>query len=110
MEDCSIFADGMQESPNNKMIGRYYADFIRSQHCVIEMSEPCVAVVPFVHSGMDKVLPPGTSFPRVGQRVRIAIGKPINFEDLAYQAKVRNECMSVEAQSVVKLWPLLLPV
>ena len=44
---------------------------------------PCwSAVVPFVHSGMDQVLPKGSACPRVGQKIKVLVGEPIAFADL----------------------------
>ncbi|XP_031473329.1 uncharacterized protein LOC116245873 [Nymphaea colorata] len=39
-------------------------------------------VVPFIHSGMQEVMPIGSSFPKVGKQVTVVIGDPIRFDDL----------------------------
>ncbi|XP_020086443.1 uncharacterized protein LOC109708918 [Ananas comosus] len=39
-------------------------------------------VVPFVHTGMQNIMPIGTHFPKTGKRVIVVIGDPINFTDL----------------------------
>ncbi|KAI3707749.1 hypothetical protein L2E82_36543 [Cichorium intybus] len=39
-------------------------------------------VVPFVHAGMQEIMPIGASFPRVGKTVTVLVGDPIDFEDL----------------------------
>ncbi|KAK4850504.1 hypothetical protein QYF36_007292 [Acer negundo] len=39
-------------------------------------------VVPFVHSGMQEIMPVGASFPRIGKTVTVVIGDPIEFDDL----------------------------
>jgi monolysocardiolipin acyltransferase len=38
-------------------------------------------VVPVYHQGMEKVLPIGRGIPRIGNEIRIVIGKPIMFHD-----------------------------
>ncbi len=40
------------------------------------------AVLPFVHTGMQNIIPLGTMRPRTGQSVRVLIGEPIYFNDL----------------------------
>lgn len=45
------------------------------------VSFPC-AVVPFVHSGMEQVLPKGSAFPKVGQSIRVLVGEPVAVADL----------------------------
>ncbi|KAK7337744.1 hypothetical protein VNO77_18331 [Canavalia gladiata] len=39
-------------------------------------------VVPFVHTGMQEIMPVGANFPRIGKMVTVLIGDPINFEDI----------------------------
>ncbi|XP_042051970.1 tafazzin-like [Salvia splendens] len=39
-------------------------------------------VVPFVHTGMQEVMPVGAMFPRVGKTVTVIVGDPISFDDL----------------------------
>ncbi|KAK1582507.1 hypothetical protein Q3G72_015714 [Acer saccharum] len=39
-------------------------------------------VVPFVHSGMQEIMPVGASLPRIGKTVTVVIGDPIEFDDL----------------------------
>ncbi|KAK4381811.1 hypothetical protein Sango_2932200 [Sesamum angolense] len=39
-------------------------------------------VVPFVHTGMQDVMPVGAKFPRIGKTVTILVGDPISFDDL----------------------------
>ncbi|CAN6457269.1 unnamed protein product [Victoria cruziana] len=41
-------------------------------------------VVPFIHSGMQDVMPLGSSFPKVGKQVTVVIGDPIQFDDLLF--------------------------
>ncbi|GMG99739.1 hypothetical protein Nepgr_001579 [Nepenthes gracilis] len=39
-------------------------------------------VVPFVHTGMQEIVPIGATFPRIGKTVTVLIGDPISFDDL----------------------------
>ncbi|XP_059652400.1 uncharacterized protein LOC132299663 [Cornus florida] len=39
-------------------------------------------VVPFVHTGMQEIMPIGATFPRIGKTVTVLIGDPIHFDDL----------------------------
>ncbi|RWR76528.1 tafazzin [Cinnamomum micranthum f. kanehirae] len=39
-------------------------------------------VIPFVHTGMQEVMPIGSKFPKIGKRVTVLIGDPIPFDDL----------------------------
>ena len=44
------------------------------------------AVVPFVHSGMEQVLPKGSALPKPGQSIRVLVGEPIAVADLQQTA------------------------
>ena len=46
------------------------------------ISETHPNVVPVTIEGMDRVLPIGARFPRIGQRISIYFGRPICFADL----------------------------
>ncbi|CAO2832819.1 unnamed protein product [Amaranthus hypochondriacus] len=39
-------------------------------------------VVPFVHTGMQEIMPIGANFPRIGKIVTVLIGDPVEFDDL----------------------------
>ncbi|XP_020213494.1 N-acylphosphatidylethanolamine synthase [Cajanus cajan] len=39
-------------------------------------------VIPFVHTGMQEIMPIGANFPRIGKMVTVLIGDPINFDDI----------------------------
>lgn len=55
------------------------------QHIFTEL---CMhAVVPFVHSGMDAVVPRGSALPRPGRSVRLLVGDPIPVADLMRAAE-----------------------
>ncbi len=40
------------------------------------------AVVPFVHSGMEQVLPKGAAVPKAGRSIRVLVGEPVAVADL----------------------------
>ncbi|MBT3231837.1 MAG: 1-acyl-sn-glycerol-3-phosphate acyltransferase [Calditrichaeota bacterium] len=42
--------------------------------------ESNATVIPVYHQGLEGVLPIGTSIPRIGKDIRIAVGEPMNFE------------------------------
>ncbi|KIZ00923.1 putative lysophosphatidylcholineacyltransferase [Monoraphidium neglectum] len=43
-------------------------------------------VVPFVHSGMQELMPRGALLPRAGKEVRVLVGEPIEVQDLLTSA------------------------
>lgn len=47
-------------------------------------------VVPFVHTGMQDVMPIGANFPRIGQAVTVLIGDPIHFDDLLNEEQTQH--------------------
>ncbi|XP_062084824.1 uncharacterized protein LOC133790978 [Humulus lupulus] len=48
-------------------------------------------VVPFVHSGMQEIMPVGANLPRIGKTVTVLIGDPIHFDDLLDAEGVKGE-------------------
>ncbi|GAY57441.1 hypothetical protein CUMW_179480 [Citrus unshiu] len=46
-------------------------------------------VVPFVHTGMQEVMPIGATFPRIGKTVTVLIGDPIEFDDLVDEEQTK---------------------
>lgn len=67
-----IFPEGTRSRSGN--IGTAKAGVGR---IVCETNAP---VVPVYHQGLEGVLPIGTTFPRIGKDIRIAIGEPIYFD------------------------------
>lgn len=43
-------------------------------------------IVPFVHSGMEKIMPKGSALPKLGQELKVLIGEPIPVDDLLVAA------------------------
>ncbi|GAV70632.1 Acyltransferase domain-containing protein [Cephalotus follicularis] len=47
-------------------------------------------VIPFVHTGMQEIMPIGANFPRVGKTVTVLVGDPIRFDDLVSADRMEN--------------------
>ncbi|KAI4349951.1 hypothetical protein L6164_010490 [Bauhinia variegata] len=47
-------------------------------------------VVPFVHTGMQDIMPIGANVPRIGKTVTVIIGNPISFDDLNNMEKTKD--------------------
>jgi 1-acyl-sn-glycerol-3-phosphate acyltransferase len=52
-------------------------------------------VIPVTITGMDRVLPIGALIPRVGNRVSVYFGRPIDYSDLADQPRSRETAQRV---------------
>uniref|UniRef100_A0A803Q088 Tafazzin family protein n=1 Tax=Cannabis sativa TaxID=3483 RepID=A0A803Q088_CANSA len=48
-------------------------------------------VLPFVHSGMQEIMPVGANLPRIGKTVTVLIGDPIHFDDLLDAEGAKSE-------------------
>ncbi|PON52088.1 Tafazzin [Trema orientale] len=48
-------------------------------------------VVPFVHTGMQEIMPVGANLPRIGKTVTVLIGDPIHFDDLLNADGAKSE-------------------
>lgn len=57
--------------------------------------ESGATVIPVTITGMDEVLPIGSWFPRVGKRVAVYFGKPIDYSDLADEPRSRETAQRV---------------
>jgi len=69
--------------PVRKGVGRLVA-------AAAEGSQHAPLVVPFVHSGMEGVMPVGSSLPAFDGKVRVVVGEPIRVDDLLAAAKVQG--------------------
>ncbi|KAF9681560.1 hypothetical protein SADUNF_Sadunf05G0014300 [Salix dunnii] len=47
-------------------------------------------VIPFVHTGMQEIMPIGATLPRIGKRVTVLLGDPIQFDDILDAEGVEN--------------------
>ncbi|GAX79696.1 hypothetical protein CEUSTIGMA_g7137.t1 [Chlamydomonas eustigma] len=54
---------------------------------VAACGETLPLVVPFVHNGMDEVMPRGKALPNIGKKVRVLVGPPIPVEDILNTAR-----------------------
>mmetsp|Transcript_36194 Transcript_36194/g.58486 ORF Transcript_36194/g.58486 Transcript_36194/m.58486 type:complete len:355 (+) Transcript_36194:48-1112(+) len=75
--------------PLKKGVGKLVAD-----------ADPPPIVVPFYHDGMEDVLPLKHAIPRIGQKVFVAIGEPIEFSDLLQRHRVAGSPPSVIYRAV----------
>jgi len=46
-------------------------------------------VIPFVHRGMQNIMPLGATLPRIGKQLTVMVGEPISFDDLIQQYKTQ---------------------
>lgn len=58
--------------------------------------ETGAAVVPMYHQGLERVLPIGSGIPRIGRKIRVAIGEPLFFNE---ELSMKNE---------VQAWQLII--
>ncbi|XP_077226315.1 phospholipid/glycerol acyltransferase family protein isoform X2 [Tasmannia lanceolata] len=73
-----IFPEGSRSRDG----GRTIASAKRGVGRLVMDADNLPLVVPFVHTGMQEIMPIGTHFPRIGKRVTVLIGEPIHFDDL----------------------------
>lgn len=62
---------GKTIAPAKRGVGRFVMD-----------ADSLPVVIPFVHTGMQDIMPVGKRIPRAGKRVIVVVGDPINFDDL----------------------------
>ncbi|XP_024963860.1 tafazzin [Cynara cardunculus var. scolymus] len=73
-----IFPEGSRSRDGGKTMGSVKRGAAR----LILDADNAPMVVPFVHAGMQEIMPIGATFPRVGKMVTILVGDPIDFKDL----------------------------
>lgn len=73
-----IFPEGSRSRDGGKTIGSSKRGIGR----LVLDTDNTPMVVPFVHTGMQEVMPIGAKFPRVGKTVTVLIGDPIEFNDI----------------------------
>ncbi|XP_068663655.1 uncharacterized protein [Aristolochia californica] len=74
-----IFPEGSRSRDGGRTIGSAKRGVGR----LVMDADKIPIVVPFVHTGMQHVMPIGSSFPRIGKKVTVVIGDPIYLDDLA---------------------------
>ncbi|KAJ0015265.1 hypothetical protein Pint_19774 [Pistacia integerrima] len=81
-----IFPEGSRSRDGGKTIGSSKRGVGR----LVLDADNVPMVVPFVHTGMQEVMPIGATFPRIGKTVTVLIGDPIEFDDLLNEEQVEN--------------------
>lgn len=65
-------------------------------------------ILPFYHSGMEKILPVGAILPRVGKKVKIVFGEPILFDEELYKNILKENSIDTsntrESVQVITDW------
>ncbi|KAH6805815.1 Phospholipid/glycerol acyltransferase family protein [Perilla frutescens var. frutescens] len=81
-----IFPEGSRSRDGGKTMGPAKRGIGR----LILDADNTPVVVPFVHTGMQEVMPVGAKFPRVGKTVTVLVGDPISFDDLISEEVDKN--------------------
>ncbi|XP_072985266.1 uncharacterized protein [Typha latifolia] len=75
-----IFPEGSRSRDGGRTIGSAKRGVGR----LVMDADSIPMVVPFVHTGMQDIMPIGARFPKIGQRVIVMVGDPIKFDDLLH--------------------------
>ncbi|KAL2469151.1 Phospholipid/glycerol acyltransferase family protein [Forsythia ovata] len=81
-----IFPEGSRSRDGGKTMGSAKRGIGR----LVLDADNVPIVVPFVHTGMQEIMPVGSKFPKVGKTVTVLIGDPINFNDLLNNEENQN--------------------
>ncbi|KAG2603156.1 hypothetical protein PVAP13_5KG750600, partial [Panicum virgatum] len=73
-----IFPEGSRSRDGGKTI----APAKRGVGRLVMDADSLPVVIPFVHTGMQDIMPVGKRIPRAGKQVIVVVGDPINFDDL----------------------------
>ncbi|XP_040380087.1 uncharacterized protein LOC102720486 isoform X1 [Oryza brachyantha] len=73
-----IFPEGSRSKDGGKTI----APAKRGVGRLVMDADSLPVVIPFIHTGMQDIMPVGKRIPRAGKRVIVVVGDPINFDDL----------------------------
>jgi monolysocardiolipin acyltransferase len=73
-----IFPEGSRSKDGGKTI----APSKRGVGRLVMDADSLPVVIPFVHTGMQDIMPVGKRIPRAGKQVIVVVGDPINFDDL----------------------------
>ncbi|GJM91974.1 hypothetical protein PR202_ga08397 [Eleusine coracana subsp. coracana] len=73
-----IFPEGSRSRDGGKTV----APAKRGVGRLIMDADSLPIVIPFVHTGMQDIMPVGKRIPTAGKRVIVVVGDPINFDDL----------------------------
>ncbi|XP_057778117.1 uncharacterized protein LOC130996865 [Salvia miltiorrhiza] len=81
-----IFPEGSRSRDGGKTMGSAKRGIGR----LVLDADNTPIVVPFVHTGMQNVMPVGAKFPRVGKTVTVLVGDPISFDDIISDGADKN--------------------
>ncbi|CAN8269653.1 unnamed protein product [Cochlearia groenlandica] len=81
-----IFPEGSRSRDGGKTMGSSKRGIGR----LILDADTLPMVVPFVHSGMQDIMPVGANFPRIGKTVTVVIGDPIPFDDIVGTERAKS--------------------
>ncbi|KAJ6737637.1 TAZ PROTEIN TAFAZZIN [Salix viminalis] len=73
-----IFPEGSRSRDGGKTMGSPKRGVGR----LILDADTVPLVIPFVHTGMQEIMPLGATLPRIGKRVTVLLGDPIQFDDI----------------------------
>lgn len=73
-----IFPEGSRSRDGGKTVGSAKRGIGR----LVLDADNVPIVVPFVHTGMQDIMPIGAKFPRIGKTVTVLVGDPVEFDDL----------------------------
>ncbi|WOL00433.1 hypothetical protein Cni_G09146 [Canna indica] len=73
-----IFPEGSRSRDGGRTIGSAKRGVGR----LVVDADTTPIIIPFVHTGMQEIMPIGTHFPRIGKKVTVVIGDPICLDDL----------------------------
>ncbi|KAG0559386.1 hypothetical protein M758_10G098400 [Ceratodon purpureus] len=79
-----IFPEGSRSRDGGKTIGTVRRGIGR----LVTDVEKTPLVVPFVHTGMQDLMPVGSKFPKVSKKVSVLVGDPIELDDLIKESTV----------------------
>lgn len=82
-----IFPEGSRSRDGGKTMGSSKRGVGR----LVLDADTMPMVIPFVHTGMQEIMPVGAKIPRIGKTVTILIGDPIHFEDLLNVGEAQHE-------------------
>ncbi|CAN0914160.1 ATP-dependent Clp protease proteolytic subunit-related protein 3, chloroplastic [Linum grandiflorum] len=82
-----IFPEGSRSRDGGKTMG----SIKRGVGRLVLDADTLPIVVPFVHTGMQEIMPIGSSLPKIGKTVTVLVGDPIYLDDLANAELERDD-------------------
>ncbi|CAI0459913.1 unnamed protein product [Linum tenue] len=82
-----IFPEGSRSRDGGKTMG----SIKRGVGRLVLDADTLPIVVPFVHSGMQEIMPIGASLPKIGKTVTVLVGDPIYLDDLANNGSEKED-------------------